>query len=201
MVKTPALLLPIAFVAACSSQTASPTAPISVPVFERGTVASPQSNGGNFGTPLSSNEEVMPAGVVNDSRARGNATFQLSADGSELSYQLSVANIDNAFMAHIHLAPVGVNGPIVVWLYPSTAPTPGPIAGGRLDGVIARGTITAANLVGPLSGQPLSALLDALRSGGAYVNVHTNDGVDPINTGPGDFPGGEIRSQVEHRGH
>lgn len=201
MVKTPALLLPIAFVAACSSQTASPTAPISVPVFERGTAASPHSNGGNFGTPLSSNEEVMPAGVVNDSRARGNATFQLSADGSELSYQLSVANIDNAFMAHIHLAPVGVNGPIVVWLYPSTAPTPGPIAGGRLDGVIARGTITAANLVGPLSGQPLSALLDALRSGGAYVNVHTNDGVDPINTGPGDFPGGEIRSQVEHRGH
>jgi hypothetical protein len=201
MVKTPALLLPIAFVAACSPQTASPTAPISVPVFERGTTASPQSNGGNFGTPLASREEVMPPGVVNDSRARGNATFQLSADGSELSYQLSVANIDNAFMSHIHLAAAGTNGPIVVWLYPSTAPSPAPVAGGRLDGVIARGTITAANLVGPLSGQPLSALLEALRNGTAYVNVHTNDGVDPQNTGPGDFPGGEIRGQVEHRGH
>ena len=33
-------------------------------------------------------------------------------------------------------------------------------------------------------------------SGNAYVNVHTNDGVDPPNTGPGDFPGGEIRGQV-----
>jgi len=26
--------------------------------------------------------------------------------------------------------------------------------------------------------------------------VHTNDGVAPTNTGPGDFPGGEIRDQV-----
>jgi hypothetical protein len=26
--------------------------------------------------------------------------------------------------------------------------------------------------------------------------MHTNDGVPPINTGPGDFPGGEIRGQI-----
>jgi hypothetical protein len=26
--------------------------------------------------------------------------------------------------------------------------------------------------------------------------VHTNDGVAPANTGPGDFPGGEIRGQI-----
>jgi hypothetical protein len=35
----------------------------------------------------------------------------------------------------------------------------------------------------------------AVESGNAYVNVHTNDGVEPPNTGPGDFPGGEIRGQ------
>jgi hypothetical protein len=35
-----------------------------------------------------------------------------------------------------------------------------------------------------------------IMKGNAYVNVHTNDGVDPINTGPGDFPGGEIRGQI-----
>jgi hypothetical protein len=29
--------------------------------------------------------------------------------------------------------------------------------------------------------------------------VHTNDGVPPINTGPGDFPGGEIRGQIRYR--
>jgi hypothetical protein len=43
---------------------------------------------------------------------------------------------------------------------------------------------------------PLSALVDAMRAGNTYVNVHTNDGVDPVNTGPGDFPGGEIRNQI-----
>ena len=78
---------------------------------------------------------------------------------------------------------------------------PGPLGGGRINGVIAEGTITAANLVGSLAGQPLSALLDLLRNGGAYVNAHTNDGVAPTNTGPGDYPGGELRGQVEHRGH
>src|SRR5262249_21762909 len=34
------------------------------------------------------------------------------------------------------------------------------------------------------------------RGGNTYVNVHTNDGVPPANTGPGDFPGGEIRGQI-----
>jgi hypothetical protein len=190
--------------AACSSDTRQPTAPISIPVVTQSLHApdaSESANGGNFGTPLSAKEEVMPAGVVNDSRARGSSTFQLNAEGTELSYQVSVANIENVFQAHIHRGVVGANGPIVVWLYPSTAPVPGPLGGGRLDGVIATGTITAANLVGPLAGQPLSALVDLLTSANAYVNVHTNDGVAPTNTGPGDFPGGEIRGQAEHRGH
>ncbi len=190
--------------AACSSDTRQPTAPISVPVVTQalhGPDASENANGGNFGTPLSAKEEVMPAGVVNESNARGNATFQLNADGTELSYQLSVANIENVFQAHVHQGAVGANGSIVVWLYPSTTPGAGPLGGGRIDGVIATGTITAANLVGPLAGQPLSAFVNLITSGNAYVNVHTNDGVAPTNTGPGDFPGGEIRGQTEHRGH
>src|SRR2546426_2061812 len=36
------------------------------------------------------------------------------------------------------------------------------------------GTITAANLIGPLAGHPLSDLVAALSDGGAYANVHTN---------------------------
>ena len=127
--------------------------------------ASSNANGGNFGTPLSAEEEVMPAGVVNNSHARGNATFQLNADGTELSYHLSVANIANVFQAHIHQGAVGANGPVVVWLYPSTTPGAGPLGGGRIEGVIGRGTITAANLVGPLAGQPLSALVAQLTGG------------------------------------
>jgi hypothetical protein len=185
----------------CASETPDPTAALTVPVFSSAANASSNANGGNFGTPLSAAEEVMPAGVVNTSGARGSAIFQLNASGDTLTYKLIVANIDNVFMAHIHLAAPGVNGPIVVWLYPSTAPVPGPVAQGRVDGVIAEGTITAANFVGPLAGAPLSALLVDLRSGNAYVNAHTNDGIAPTNTGPGDFPGGEMRGQVEQRGH
>ena len=49
---------------------------------------------------------------------------------------------------------------------------------------------------GPLAGHPLSDLVQAMRTGNAYVNLHTSDGVDPPNTGAGDFPGGEIRCQI-----
>jgi hypothetical protein len=154
-----------------------------------------------FKTKLSGNQEVPPVGVVIDTRAKGQAEFKLSKDGTELRYKLNVSKIKNVFQAHIHMAPAGTNGPIVVWLFPSTAPVPGPVGGGRFNGKIAEGAITAANLVGPLAGQPLSALVDAIQAGNAYVNVHTNDGVAPANTGPGDFPGGEIRGQLSQRGH
>jgi hypothetical protein len=154
-----------------------------------------------FKTRMSGDQEVPPVGVVIDTRAKGQAEFKLNKDGTELRYKLKVSKINNVFQAHIHMAPAGVNGPIVVWLFPSTDPVPGPLGGGRFNGKIAEGTITAANLVGPLAGQPLSALVDAIRAGNAYVNVHTNDGIAPTNTGPGDFPGGEIRGQLSQQGH
>lgn len=194
MLKTLSVVMASAFVVSCAPD---PSAPLAVPMFSHASNPSPLSNGGNFGTPLSGDEEV-PARAT---RARGSAIFQLSATGDEVTYQLVVAEIQNVFQGHIHQGPIGANGPIVVWLYPSTAPVAGPTGGGRIDGVIAQGTFTAANLVGPLAGQPLSALLTALRSGNAYVNVHTNDGDMTPNTGPGDFPGGEVRGQVEQRGH
>lgn len=127
----------------------------------------------------------------NESLGRGVATFQLSSDGSTIHYKLIASNIENVVAAHIHLGTADVNGPVVAFLYGNAAP-----GGGRTDGVLAQGTITAANLVGPLVGQPLSALVDAIRAGNTYANVHTNDGVAPANTGPGDLPGGEIRGQI-----
>jgi hypothetical protein len=147
---------------------------------------------GNVGTHLKGRFEVP----LRDTDAQGQAIFRVSDDGSSVDYKLIASNIDNAFMAHIHLGAPDATGPIVVWLYPSTAPVPGPLGSGRHDGVLAEGTFTAANLVGPLAGHPLSDLLDAIQSGNAYVNVHTNDGVGATNTGPGDFPGGEIRGQL-----
>jgi hypothetical protein len=129
---------------------------------------------------------------VRDTRAAGNAVFHLSDDGTELEYKLIVANIENVVAAHIHLGPEGVNGPVVAFLYGMVPP-----GGGRIQGPIATGTITAADLIGPLAGQPLSALVAAIEAGNAYVNVHTDNGVAPPNQGPGDFPGGEIRGQME----
>jgi hypothetical protein len=142
----------------------------------------------NFRTHLSGDEEV-PVRITN---AQGQATFKLNEDGTELSYKLIVANIDNVVQAHIHLGQPGVNGNIVVFLYGLVA-----AGGGRSDGVLAEGTITSADLINDLAGQPLSALVAEMEAGNTYVNVHTNDGVAPANTGPGDFPGGEVRGQID----
>src|SRR5688500_16959172 len=152
----------------------------------------------NFNSPMDGSQEVP---VPRDTPAMGNAVYKLNDAGTAIRYKLIVEDITNVIMAHIHAGPRGSNGPIVVWLYPSTAEDvradPG---GGPIEGVIARGTFTAADLVGPLRDQPLSSLVTLLRNGGAYTNVHTSDGVAPDNEGPGDFPGGEIRGQINENG-
>ncbi len=152
----------------------------------------------NFRAHLSGDNEVPPAGVVVATLAQGQAIFNLDKDGSAVHYKLIVANIENVFMAHIHKGAPGTNGPIAVWLYPGTAPVQGPQGQGRVDGVLVEGTFTAANLVntGATGITTLEQLMDAIEAGSAYVNVHTNDGVAPTNTGPGDYPGGEVRGHI-----
>lgn len=141
----------------------------------------------NFVAHLTGDEEVPPR----ETDAVGQAKFKLSKDGTKLSYKLIAANIDNVVAAHIHLGLAGTNGGVVVFLYGSVPP-----GGGPHDGVLAKGTITSDDLIGALLGESLDALIDHILEGNAYVNVHTNDGVAPTNTGPGDFPGGEIRGQI-----
>ena len=123
--------------------------------------------------------------------ATGQLNMKVSEDGLSIEYKLIASNIDNVVASHIHQGPVGSAGPAVVFLYGNA-----PAGGGRHDGILSEGTITAANLIGPLANQPLSALIDLIHSGNAYANVHTNDGIGATNTGPGDYPGGEIRGQV-----
>jgi hypothetical protein len=133
----------------------------------------------NFRAHLSGGEEVPP----NDSRATGQAIFKLDRAGESIDYKLIVANIQNVTMAHIHLAPVGQNGGVVVWLYPDAPPMQ--LIPGRSDGVLATGTITASDLVGALEDADLADLVEEMRTGNAYVNVHTSQ-----------FPGGEVRGQI-----
>lgn len=140
----------------------------------------------NFKAHLNGAQEVPTRATL----AQGQAILQLSDDGTALDVKLIVANIENVFAAHIHCAPAGVNGPIGVTLFMGA---PG---SGRFDGVLAERTVTAPDPGNACGWTNLGSVVAALRSGNAYVNVHTNDGVAPPNTGPGDFPGGEMRGQV-----
>ena len=97
--------------------------------------------------------------------------FTLSEDQSALQYKLVVHNIKNVTMAHLHLGKVGKIGTPVVWLYP---PSPPPkLIPGLFDGILAQGTVTKADLKGPLRGEPLSSLISEIRAGNVYVNIHT----------------------------
>jgi hypothetical protein len=145
-----------------------------------GTVAAaPPDDTHNFRTHLSGEE----AGVE-DTLAQGQAIFQFSKDGEELYYKLIVANIEDVTMAHIHVAPRGLqNGPPVLWLYPDGPPPQ--LIEDRSNGVLAERTVTAADLVGPLAGKYFADLKIAIEEGRAYVNVHTMQN-----------PGGEIRGTI-----
>lgn len=169
------------FIAGCIDQPAGPELS-SDSMFTSGQGEGSLARGAvlNFVAPLDGSQEVPPA----DTDATGVATFQLSRDGESIRYRLIVANIENVTMAHIHVAPAGANGPVVVWLYPD-APPPQPLPG-TTNGILAQGTFTADNLVGPLAGESLEALLELMQDAETYVNVHTNQ-----------YPAGEIRGQID----
>jgi hypothetical protein len=173
------------FVLAAGCAEPPPTAVLDV--FEAGAAMSLQATGKNTTVQLTGDAEVPPR----ETRARGTTILRLSDDGTELYYKLIVANIENVRQAHIHVGAADENGPVVAFLYGAV-----PAGAGRFSGVLAEGVITADDLVGPLAGEPLSELVAEMLAGNTYVNVHTDDGEPPANTGPGDFPGGEIRGQI-----
>src|SRR2546426_8873968 len=126
---------------------------------------------------------------TNASTATAKSTF--SAVGGVLLYTITISNISNAVAAHIHgPVPAGQNAGVIVNLCGTGAPAPSCASATGFSGTLASGVAT------PVPAVSFDSLLVLLRNGQAYVNVHTNDGVAPTNTGPGDFPGGEIRGQI-----
>ena len=113
-------------------------------------------------------------------KATGEAKFKLSSDGKELSYELHVKNIENASAAHIHQGMKGKSGPPVANLFT------GPKKEGKFDGELSKGTLTDKDLSGNLMGKSLEDLVKLIKSGDAYVNVHTDAN-----------PEGEIRAQIK----
>lgn len=131
---------------------------------------------GSFGARLSGSESVPQVKTM----ARGGASFALAKDGKELTYKLTVSNIENVTAAHIHLGKNGKSGPPLVGLFG------GPRKEGKFSGVLAEGTIGEKDLMGNLSGKPLDELVKLIRSGETYVNVHTVG-----------HPEGELRGQIK----
>ena len=174
----------VALSAACSQ---TPTSPEFVVPLTSSATAQVRTGQPLSSTHLKGEHEVPPR----ETNAQGQAIMKVSEDGLSISYKLIASNIENVIAAHIHVGAADATGPVVVFLYGNVPP-----GGGRHNGILSEGTFTAANFVGPLAGQPMSALIAAMTAGNTYVNVHTNDGVGAQNTGPGDFPGGEVRGQI-----
>ena len=139
----------------------------------------------NFGARLTGEDEV-PA---RETPAQGQATFHLNSDGT-IDYHLVASNIDNVTAAHIHCsAEEDGTAPAIVNLA-TTHP-------GNSDGINSRGTFDGD----AFRCNDGKTVIQAMRAGLAYVNVHTSDGNNDEPVGPaGDFPGGEIRGQIEPRG-
>jgi len=102
-----------------------------------------------------------------------------------LKFELeATAHIENAQQAHIHLGARGQNGPIVAFLLPFDA------AGVDFEegDEIAEGKLTDADVIErPGFDGTVAALVERMRQGRAYVNLHTTA-----------FPAGEIRGQIEN---
>ena len=151
-------------------------------------------NGRNFRAKLIGYEEVPAVNTVAD----GSFTAKANRDGTSVDYTLTFSTLQGAVtQSHIHFAQKSVNGSIIVWLC-QTAASPGPAGTPTCPagGGTVTGTFTTANvLAGSTATQQFAAgdlesLLDAMRAGIAYVNVHSSLS-----------PGGEIRGQInDNRG-
>ena len=190
-----------AAISACATDQFAPTE-VTLPLFEaEAQVASDFRRG----TILIGSEEVFTpanpgAPTPGQSPAVGEAIFRISPDETTVTFRLIVRRISNVVQAHIHCGRFGQNGPISMWLHPVIGPTGTPLTGptGPHNGEIAAGTFAPGTIMCPASAVGIDMpLVEAIREGLAYVNVHTNDGAAPTNTGPGDFPGGEIRGQLD----
>ena len=115
-----------------------------------------------------------------DSSGQCQALFKLKDDGNGLEYKLIAANLEYVTQAHIHMAPAGLNGPVVAFLFGFD---PGGVSP---NGILSQGILTDADLIGPLSGKTIDDLLDAMDAGNTYVNVHTQA-----------YPPGEVRGQIK----
>jgi len=129
-----------------------------------------------FTATLKPNRAVFPG----ETAARGTAKLWTSADGKTLHYRVDAFEVGIVSQIHIHLGLVATtpegehyhlppeegHGETVGFLLNFTP------EGTVANGTVTEGTLSAADLIGSLKGQPMTMLLDHIRKGWAYVNVH-----------------------------
>jgi len=122
--------------------------------------------------------------------------FKAEVRRDEIRWELRYEDLEGDItQAHIHFGQRDVNGGISVWLCgnPDPANNVNPPAGTQTcpaDPAKISGVATAEHVVGP-AGQGIAPgefeeLLDAIRAGVTYANVHSTS-----------FRGGEIRAQLD----
>jgi hypothetical protein len=136
---------------------------------------------------------LVPFSQVPSVLAPSSGTFdaQINNDGS-ISFSLSYANMTSAVtQAHIHFGASRTNGGVMVFLCGGAkpaCPASGTVTGTLSAADVSTLPVTNGDSVIPQGIQPnnLTGMLEAIRSGNTYVNVHTAN-----------FPSGEIRGQVK----
>jgi hypothetical protein len=136
------------------------------------------------------------------STGRGSFEASINREETEVRWELSYANLEgDVLQAHIHFGQRDVNGGISVFLCTNLGNGP---AGTQLcppAPATVSGTFTATDVIGPtaqgIAPGELAELINAIRAGKAYANVHSSRN-----------PGGEIRGQIgagrsndDHSGH
>ena len=128
-----------------------------------------------------------------NSPGSGEFKATVSKDETTIEYTLTYRDLGNVTQAHIHFGRPSLSGGVVLFLCTNLAPPAGvpvpppcPTSGGTVSG-----TLTATNVIA-VAGQGIdagaagfAAMIQALRNGAAYANVHTTL-----------RPGGEIRGPL-----
>jgi hypothetical protein len=120
-------------------------------------------------TPMNGAAVVPP----NGSDATGSATFDLSGDSVQYTIQLN--GITGVTLVHLHSGAVAGSGPSRVQLFVSSGT-------GAVNGTLTSDSFAA----GDVQGISFDDLIDEMRNGQVYIDVHTLG-----------MPDGEVRGQVQ----
>jgi hypothetical protein len=121
----------------------------------------------------------------------GKGKFKIRVAKTQISYRLRYADLEAPVtQAHIHFGAEGQSGGISVFLCTNLGNGPAGTQECPAQPATITGTIGPADVIGPadqgIDPGEFDELLDAIRAGATYANVHTEK-----------YQAGEIRAQIE----